>query len=152
MKFGLVGLVNTIVSYSIYSVLVYSGFHYLIGSVAGFIISVFTSFFLNSKFVFKETACKEKLIWWKVVIKSYISYGLTGLIINNLLLILLISSIDISQYLSFEADVLAKAGIILTNIELAKYLAPILIMGITIPLNFTMNKYWAYRQNKAGDT
>jgi len=147
----MVGFVNTVVSYSVYSALVYLGFHYLIGSVAGFVISVFTSFLLNSKFVFKETQSREKRIWWKVLIKSYISYGLTGLIINNFMLILLISIIDISQYLSFEAKILAKAGIELSQIELAKYTAPILIMAGTIPLNYIMNKFWAYKQNKAGE-
>jgi putative flippase GtrA len=148
----LVGFVNTIVSYSIYSALVYLGFHYLVGSIAGFVISVFTSFLLNSKFVFKEVKNEEKRVWWKVLIKSYISYGFTGLVINNLLLILLISVIDISQYISFEADVLVKAGIIIENSELAKYLAPILILVVTIPLNFIMNKFWAYKQNRLGET
>lgn len=151
LKFGLVGFINTIISYSIYSALVFSGFHYLVGNVAGFVVSVFTSFLLNSQFVFKEKQNNKDRIWWKVLIKCYISYGFTGLVITNLLLVFLISAIDISQYLSFEADILAKIGIILTPSELAKYFAPILILFVTIPLNYVMNKYWAYRQNQTGE-
>lgn len=123
----------------------------MLGSIAGFIVSVFTSFLLNSRFVFKEKQSGEKRVWWKVLLKSYISYGLTGLVVNNLLLILLISIIDISQYLSYEADVLAKAGVVVAVSELAKYIAPVIIMVVTVPTNFFMNKYWAYRQNKAGE-
>lgn len=146
VKFGLVGFVNTIVSYAIYSALIYLGFHYLFGSIAGFFVSVFTSYLLNSKFVFKETKSEEKRICWKVLIKTYISYGFSGLVINSLLLILWISIIDISRYVDFEVGILAKVGIILTNTELAKYIAPLINLVITIPLNFILNKFWAYNK------
>ncbi len=146
IKFGLVGFINTIISYSIYSAFVYLGFHYLVGSIAGFVISVFTSFLLNSKFVFKEKDDKEKRIWWKVLTKTYVSYGFSGLLINSLLLILWISVINISQYINFAVEILAKADIVRTNTELAKYLAPLINLLVTIPLNFLLNKFWAYSQ------
>ena len=126
--------------------MVYLGFHYLFGSIAGFFVSVFTSYLLNSRFVFKETKSEEKRIWWKVLIKTYISYASSGLILNSLLLILWLSVIDISKYVDFEVEILAKVGIVLTNTELAKYIAPLINLFITIPLNFILNKFWAYRQ------
>lgn len=147
----MVGLINTFVSYAIYSILIYFGVHYLIASAAGFIISVFTSFLLNYTFVFKISENEEKRIWWKVLIKTYISYGFSGLILNSLLLILWISVLHLSKYVNFEVGILAKEGIVLTNAELAKYIAPLINLFITIPLNFVLNKFWAYGHKKSGD-
>ena len=39
-------------------------------------------------------------------------------------------------------------GIVLTDRELSGYLGPVLNMFITIPVNFVMNKFWAYRQKE----
>jgi len=146
-----VGLINTFVSYAIYSTLIYFGAHYLIAGFAGFAVSVFVSFLLNSTFVFKAKENGETRIWWKVLIKTYISYGFSGLILNSLLLILWISVLHLSKYVDFEVGILAKEGIVLTNAELAKYIAPLINLFITIPLNFVMNKFWAYGQKKSGD-
>ncbi|MDR2730220.1 MAG: GtrA family protein, partial [Treponema sp.] len=54
VKFGIVGLSNTAISYVIYSLLVYPGLHYIIASVIAFITSVLNSFFWNNKYVFKK--------------------------------------------------------------------------------------------------
>ena len=39
-------------------------------------------------------------------------------------------------------------GIVLTDRELSGYLGPVLNMFVTIPVNFVMNKFWAYRQKE----
>ena len=59
------------------------------------------------------------------MIKTYISYAFTGLILQNLLLFLFIDIFHIS-----------------------KYLAPFLGLVITIPLNFILNKKWAFQSEK----
>lgn len=151
IKFSLVGVVNTLVSYITYSVLFYFGVPPLICNIPAFIISVFVSFLLNSRFVFKKEEDKEERKWWQILIKSYISYSFTGLFLAEVLTALWLNVIHIEKYLGFLLPVIADFGISLTSAELAGYLAPILNLVISIPINFILNKFWAYRQ-KGRDT
>lgn len=146
IKFGLVGVVNTLVSYITYSVLFYFGVPPLICNIPAFIISVFVSFLLNSRFVFKEEEGKEERKWWQVLMKSYISYSFTGLFLAEVLTALWLNVIHIEKYIVFLIPFLAKFGINLTAVELAGYLAPIMNLAVSIPINFILNKFWAYRQ------
>ena len=151
IKFGLVGVSNTIVSYTVYSVCYYcfsSGVH--IANIAGFIISVLWAFFMQSKFVFKENAEDEHRVWWQVLIKTYIAYAFTGLFLTEILLILWIDIINISQYLSPLSNWLAASfGLKLATKDLAASIAPFIKMIFTIPINFWVNKFWAYKQKKS---
>lgn len=146
IKFGLVGVVNTFVSYITYSILFYFGVPPLICNIPAFIISVFVSFLLNSRFVFKKEEDKEERKWWQVLIKSYISYSFTGLFLAELLTALWLNVIHIEKYIVFLIPFLAKSGINLTAVELAGYLAPIMNLVVSVPINFILNKFWAYRQ------
>lgn len=137
IKFGLVGVVNTITSYAVYSLCIYLGAHYILASVAGFLISVLVSYLLNSTFVFKD----KNEVWWKTLLKSYLSYGFTGLIITNIMLWVWIDAVDISQYIHFSVFELSSH-------KMAEYIAPLLNIFITIPINYILNKYWAYNQSK----
>jgi len=126
-KFGIVGLSNTAISYIIYSILIYVGLHYLIASIIAFFFSVLNSFFWNNKYTFKKEENKERNILHSLI-KTYISYAFTGLVIQNLLLFIFIDIFHIS-----------------------KYIAPFFGLIVTIPLNFLFNKLWAFRyfnQNK----
>ena len=124
LKFGIVGLSNTAISYIIYFILVYIGLHYLIASIMAFIISVLNSFFWNNKYVFKRDDAQKRNIIHSLI-KTYISYAFTGLILQNLLLFLFIDILHIS-----------------------KYLAPFFGLIVTIPLNFILNKKWAFQTAK----
>jgi putative flippase GtrA len=121
IKFGIVGFSNTLISYVIYSILVYFGVDYLIGNIVGFIVSVLNSFYWNNKYVFKNNA-ENKISVLKVLIKVFVSYGFTGLILNSILLVIWVDIIGISEYL-----------------------APVLNLIITIPINFLLNKLWAFK-------
>ena len=147
IKFGLVGVCNTIVSYTVYSVC-YHVFHTSVhvANITGFVISVFTAFLLQSRFVFAESKEGEHRIWWQVLIKTYISYAFTGLFLTELLLFLWLDVIHIDQYLQPVATWMAGYGVIMTPKDLAVSIAPFLNMVFTIPINFCANKFWAYRQ------
>jgi len=124
IKFGIVGLSNTIISYLIYALLVYLGFHYLIASILAFFLSVLNSFFWNSRYVFKkDNGAKRSVL--QALIKTFISYAFTGLLLQNIFLFIFIDILHIS-----------------------KYIAPLISLVVTVPLNFIMNKYWAFRQSK----
>lgn len=126
VKFGLVGVSNTLISYVIYAVLVSCSVYYLAASIAGFVVSVANSFYWNNKYVFKQRENEKRSIW-KAFLKTFLSYASTGLVLNNILL-----------YIGVD--------VLLIN----ELIAPLLILIITIPLNFLLNKFWAFRENKDG--
>lgn len=121
IKFGIVGLSNTVISYVVYAFFTFVGVPYVIANIIGFIVSVLNSFFWNNRYVFKKNCEEERSTGWTLV-KTFIAYGCTGLVLNNILLVLLVEKIMVN-----------------------KYYAPALILIITIPLNFLINKYWAFK-------
>ena len=126
LQFGLVGVSNTIISYLLYVVTLLlvskSGvkFDYIIANIVSWLLSVLWSFYWNNKFVFKKEEGEKRNIW-AALFKTYDSYGFTGLILNNILSVLWVSVLHIS-----------------------KMLAPIINLVISIPINFFMNKLWAF--------
>lgn len=149
IKFGMVGAFNTLLNYAIYNLCYYvfgSGVH--IANFIGFTISVLSAFFLQSRFVFRQEENAEKRVWWKVLIKTYVSYSFTGLFLTELLLLFWLELVDLGSHLGGICGWLAGFGIKFEPQDLAASLAPLLNMVVTIPLNFFINKFWAYRQNK----
>lgn len=130
VKFALVGLSNTIVSYILYLIFlklfqllsVFENSDYLIAQIIAYILSIFWAFYWNQKYVFKTDA---SIVWWKALIKSFISYSFAGVFLNSAL-----------SYIWVE-----KFGI-------SKFIVPIINLLINIPVNFFMNKLWAFRGKK----
>lgn len=122
IKFGIVGISNTLISYVVYVVLVEVHLNYLLASIAGFIASVLNSYYWNNKYVFKKQE-NEQRTWWKTLIKTFVSYAGTGLILSNILLVIWVEWIKIPDIV-----------------------APLINLLITVPLNFIINKFWAYRK------
>lgn len=153
IKFGLVGVSNTIVNYLVYEICrIAFGLDIVVSNTLGFVISVLNAYFWGSRFVFKEDETKEKRVWWRVLLKTYASYAL-GFVLNTLLLILWVEIINIGQYFGFVGDFIGWLGGFLTFLpseitaeKLSDLIAPILNMVVTIPINFILNKFWAYRQ------
>ena len=121
LKFGIVGISNTFLSLLIYYIFIWIDENlYLIGNIVGWLISVANAFFWNNKYVFMS----ESSGWrgtLKKIGKTYFRYGATFLISTGML------------YL--EIDILHWSAVI----------SPILNLAITIPLNFLLNKFWAFR-------
>lgn len=151
LKFGIVGLSNTLISQIIYMIAVSLGAHYLVASVIAFIISVLNAFFWQNKFVFKEEEGKEQRVWWQVLLKTYAAYAFTGLLLNNLLLIMWIDLIMIEQFTIPITELINGLGIDINNHDLAVDLAPILNIIVNVPINFVINKFWAYRQKNTSN-
>lgn len=123
IQFGIVGLTNTFISYFSYLVFYKLGCHYLIASMLSFVVSVTNSFYWNNKYVFKEEV-EEKRNLLKTYVKTFIAYSATGLILANVLLIIWIQILGIGEVI-----------------------APLINLIVTIPVNFIINKYWAFRNN-----
>lgn len=123
LKFCMVGASNTVLAYliNILALKLLSGYHveydYVIANIAAFMISVFWSFLLNNRFVFQS---KGSLVG--TLLKTYAAYAFTGLFLNNILSCFWIGVLGIS-----------------------KFIAPIPNLLISVPINYVINKYWAYR-------
>jgi putative flippase GtrA len=118
IKFGIVGISNTLISLTIYYLLIYFNLNYIIANTIGFVCSVINAYIWNSKYVFISDV--ERNIF-RSFIKVFISYGFTFLL-GTILLYLWVDVLNIS-----------------------KFLAPIINLFITIPLNFLLNKLWAMK-------
>ena len=70
IKFGLVGVSNTVVNYLVYIFFVFIGVHYVIANILGFLISVLNAFYWGNRYVFKEDKTKEKRVWWQVLLRT----------------------------------------------------------------------------------
>lgn len=149
VSFGIVGVLNTLVSQVIYMIGVALGMHYLAASVIAFIISVLHAYLWQVKVVFKEDESLEKRVWWQVLLKTYAAYAFTGLFLNNVLLVLWIDILKIDRFTPPLTNLVNSFGISMDNHELAVDIAPLLNICINVPLNFVINKFWAYRQKKA---
>lgn len=120
VKFGLVGVSNTVVSWACYYVVLWiDPSLYLVGSVVGAIVSIANAFYWNDKYVFtgNKSDIEAKLAR---LAKTYVSYGGTSLLSIALLWV--------------EVQFLG----------VSKVIAPIVNLLITIPLNFIINKLWAF--------
>ena len=126
VKFGLVGVSNTFISYGVYLVflLVFGEESYMVGFTLGFIVSVLNSFYWNDKYVFKKKE-NEQRSKFKALIKVFLSYASTGLVLSGILLVIFV------QYLGIPAKI-----------------APLIGLLITIPLNYIINKVWAFKDGK----
>lgn len=149
ISFGIVGVLNTLVSQVIYMICVALGLHYLAASVIAFIISVLHAYLWQTKIVFKEDESLEKRVWWKVLLKTYAAYAFTGLFLNNVLLVLWIDVLKIERFTPPLTEFVNNIGIDMDNHELAVDIAPLLNICVNVPLNFIINKFWAYKQKKA---
>ena len=118
IKFGMVGVANTLITLVSYWVLVHIGLYYIISYAVGYLLGIANAYFWNNRYVF--THGREERSHVKSAAKVLISYGFTFLLSELLLYI------QIDQ-LSWSHTV-----------------APIINLFITIPLNFLLNKFWAF--------
>lgn len=146
IKFGLVGVSNTVVYYLVYALVYTFSDNYILSNVVGWAISVINAYIWQNMFVFREQEDKAKRVWWRVLIKTYMAYAFTGLIVNNVLLWLWMDVIGIGNYCSGVILWLESVGVMMSAERFAGYIAPLLNAAVTIPTNFVINKFWAYRQ------
>ncbi len=130
VKFSLVGVSNVAVSYTInvstLFLLRQLGllFDYVIANITAFVLSVLWSWHWNSRYVFHSDQ-KEKNWRIKTLVKTYISYAFSGIVLNNVLATLWIQVLGISKYVS-----------------------PLLNLPFSMPVNFFMQKLWAYKEKR----
>jgi len=119
MKFGMVGVLNTAISLGIYyAFVVINPTLYIIGNTVGFVVSVLNAYYWNNKYVFQ----KSEQGHLRTILKTFMVYGGT-FVLSTILLYVMVEYLGIS-----------------------KIIAPIINLIITIPLNFLINKFWAFKE------
>ena len=113
----MVGVWNMALSYLVYAGLLLLGAGYSLSNLGSFCFSVLNSFICSQKFVFHGTGK-----WYKMLGKVALSYVGTGLILQEILLFLWIDLLSVSPFI-----------------------APFLNVCIITPLNFIIQKVWAYK-------
>ena len=117
-KFGLVGVSNNVIYLAIYYTFLFiDPTLYIVGNTVGFIVSVLNSYYWNNKYVFQKSDQGHL----KTLSKTFMAYGST-FVLGTILLFVMVDMLGVS-----------------------KYLAPIINLIITIPLNFLINRFWAFK-------
>ena len=132
IKFGIVGFSNTVIGYAIYVVTLYilralgmfANADIYIAQFVEFVLSVAWAFYWQNKVVFVGKQ-DQKGNYFRALVKTYCSYAITGLFLSEALLVLWVKYLGINEYF-----------------------APALNLIITIPLNFVIQKYWAFQDKK----
>ena len=116
IKFGMVGVINTVSSWIFYYSLLFLGVHYIVSTTIAYILSSIIGFTLNKIWVFKN---KNKVS--SSLFKYIVTYG-SSYLLNIGLMYLFVDKIGISDKL-----------------------APILVLFFTIPYNFIFSKIWVFK-------
>lgn len=135
VRFGIVGVSNTLISYILYSgsLLIFQKlgillkFDYVLAQAISFVLSVLWSFFWNNKLVFVKGEDEHRNLF-KTLLKTYVSYSFSGLFVSSALLVLWVDVLGISEFI-----------------------APLLNLVVTVPMNFLINKFWAFKTSKVKD-
>lgn len=118
IKFGIVGVSNTAISLIIYYLFIFINKEfYILGNTVGFFVSVINAYYWNNKYVFKKSENGHA----KPFIKTLVVYGTTFLLGTGFLYIM------VNYWGVSEA------------------IAPLINLLFTVPANFLLNKFWAFR-------
>lgn len=119
IKFGFVGIINTIINLIIFNILIYFGMNYIVANSIGFIVGMVNSYMWNNIWVFKAKSKSPKTII-KFIIVNLIVLG-----INNLLLFILVKEFGLN-----------------------KTVAQIMVLVITTLVNFLGNRFWTFKEKR----
>ncbi|EEL85090.1 TPA: GtrA family protein [Bacillus nitratireducens] len=119
LKFGLVGVANTLITIISYVILVKLGMNYLAANTLSYSIGVANSYYWNKNWVFQSNG-KDLSIFIK-----FLTVNLIVLAFNTLILFILVSKISINEFI-----------------------AQIFAIGIGMMINFFLNKAWTFTQTE----
>lgn len=129
LKFSLVGLSNAAVNFLVYNLTLWllhllscpPEYDYLPAQLIGFAVSVLWAFCMSRKFVFTSRE-ERSVVWYKALLKMYLAYGFTGVMLNSALSLLWIRWL-----------------------HLPKQILPLLNDTVGFPVNFLLIKFWSFR-------
>lgn len=118
IKFGLVGVLNTLINWIIFAVLNFVGVYYIVANVIAYAIATANSYIWNSKWVFKYNGKDKKETTIKFVILNLI-----GLALNTVILYFLVDILLFNKLI----------GLVITTV-------------IVMVINYIVNKIWVFKE------
>lgn len=118
VKFGLVGVLNTLINWIIFALLNFIGVYYIVANVIAYVIATANSYIWNSKWVFEYNGKNKKETTAKFVILNLIGLGL-----NTGILYLLVDMVGFN-----------------------KLIALVITTGIVMIINYIVNKLWVFKE------
>lgn len=115
IKFGLVGVLNTVITIIVFNILRVFGINMVVANSIGYICGMVNSYFWNNRWVFKSNSKDLKTVL------KFIVVNLITMFINNLILILLVQNIGINEFI-----------------------AQIIALVLITVINFIGNKLWTF--------
>lgn len=119
LKFGLVGIANTLITIISYVILVKLGMNYLVANTLSYSIGVANSYYRNKNWVFQSNG-KDLSIFIKFLTVNLIVFAF-----NTLSLFILVAKFSINEFI-----------------------AQIFAIGIGMMINFFLNKMWTFSQTE----
>lgn len=118
IKFGLVGVLNTLINWIIFALLNFLGVYYILSNIIAYVIATTNSYIWNSKWVFKYNG-KDK----KETTGKFIILNLIGLALNTTILYLLVDMLGLN-----------------------KLVALVITTAIVMVINYIVNKMWVFKE------
>lgn len=119
LKFGLVGIFNTLITIISYIILVKLGMNYLIANIISYLIGVANSYYWNKNWVFRSNS-KNLSVFLK-----FLTVNLIVLAFNTVSLFILVDKLLYNEFI-----------------------AQIFAIGIGMMINFFLNKIWTFNQSE----
>lgn len=121
IKFGLVGVMNTMIDYTIYAALFYVvHVHYLLANIISFSVAVSNSYILNRRWTFRSDHPA-----WRTEAAKFIVVNIIGLGLSEILLFLQVDHLHIS-----------------------KLLAKLFAIVVVLFWNYVGTRFWAFRHRR----
>lgn len=136
IKFGLVGVSNTLISYGVEMLGFYALFRNVtwnsnvkifVVSLLAFVVSVTNSYYWNSQYVFKTEGVQTFKTHAVRYVKTFLCYGVTGLILSPVL------------------------KMALQGVGIPYWLTSMLVLVVSVPLNYVMNRLWAFKEEATNE-
>lgn len=120
IKFGLVGVLNTLINWTVFTLLNFINMYYIFANIIAYVIATINSYIWNYKWVFEYNGENKKETTFKFVILNLIGLG-----INTIILYLLVDKFKFN-----------------------KLIALVITTGIVMIINYLINKIWVFKEKK----
>ena len=117
IKFGIIGISNTLINWIIFFLLNLVEVNYILANIIAYSLATINSYIWKSKWVFKYN--NEKL----VSSLKFIIVNLVGLILNTIILFILVDMFNINKIISL-----------------------VMATGVVMIINYISNRLWVFKQ------
>ncbi|TYS69788.1 GtrA family protein [Sutcliffiella horikoshii] len=119
LKFGTVGVFNTLITFASFTILYYLGLNYLVANVIGYCLGVLNSYYWNKRWVFQDNR-KRASIFYKFIAVNVLTLG-----VQTLFLFLLVNKLGLQPVL-----------------------ANLVAIGASLFINYFLNAKWTFFQEQ----